>query len=192
LTRWIIFLLQTPSVTPSPPLVDPSAIPLKDEYALIISAASFCFAIAAFFRASFEQRRRIILDQILAEISALEELSVDIVKQVESILLTCRHSELSPDDSYVATQHEFRKAEVRLTNLEMILPREQDNIHRQYVDWHSALTHDRFPVLKIDHCYRISDERFVRVALAEAGWRRYLFNLRLRCLRNQIKFWKKK
>lgn len=167
------------------------SIPLKDFVAIMISAASFCFAIAAFLRTNSEQRRRLILDQVTNEIAALEELSVEIVRQVECILLSSAHSDLSSEDAYIQTQHEFRKAELRLANLEFVLKTKADAIHRQYVDWHRALTSDRYPVSSREHCYQVSDERFLCVGRAQAVWRRYLFTLRLLCLHYQIKFWKK-
>jgi hypothetical protein len=187
------FVLAQIVSTPSPPsTASDYSIPLKDVVAIAISAASFCFAVAAFLRTTFEQRRRLLLDQIMTEMTALEELCVDIVKQVESILTRCTHSGLNPHDSFVSTQHDFRKAESRLDNLELILPKQKEDIHRHYVDWHRALTSDRFPVLQAQHCYTISDERFIRVATGQSLWRRYLFTLRVRCLRNEIKFWRKK
>jgi hypothetical protein len=190
-SSWPIFLAQAAVASPTIFPANADTIPLKDSMAIVISAASFCFAIAAFLRTTFEQRRRLILEQILTEVSALEELSADIVQQVESILCTCSHSELSPQNSFIATQHEFRKAESRAINLEMALPSEHHIIHRNYVNWHRALTGDRFPVLAPEQCYNISDDHLIAISLAESNWRKYLFGLRLRCLRHQVRFWSK-
>jgi len=184
----LIFAQASPTASIS--ASDANTIPLKDSLALIVSAASFVVSAAAFMKTNFDRRRGLLLDQVLAELTTLEASSVEITQQVESILLKCAHSGLSPQDSYLATQHGFRRAEQSATNLEALLSSESAQIHKHYVSWHWSLTQDRFPVLNPRDVYQPTDERFLAVGTALTEWRRFLFNLRVECLHHRIRFWK--